>query len=348
MRYPSVLLPGLTALVALVFVAAVLGRWRSNRRPYLLLWSIGIATFGLGAAAEAAFGIWGWNPLLFRLYYLCGAILAAAWLGQGTVQLLGRAPWTRISLVVLTLLSLYGVYEVSRANLEPAFMARRIGDVVALEAAAPEALLEAAGQAVATPRGALMDAWARAVAQHAGVDYGEVSQAPERIPYGLRKGNVAVGTAAMVESLGIEVPQSSAATGTAVYVVEGEQVRGYLELLPPLEMNGSAIIRATSNARSITPLFNVYGTLGLAGGAVYSALLFFRKRTLYYRMLGNVLIAAGALAPALGGTLSKAGLPYAVQISNLIGIVVIYAGFLQATRTDVPVPAQRQVKEQPA
>ncbi len=347
MHLPSVLLPGLTALVALVFVAAVLQRWRSNRRPYLLLWAIGIAAFGLGTAAEAAFGLWGWNPLLFRLYYLCGAILAAAWLGQGTVQLLGRAPWTRISLVVLTLLSLYGVYEVSRAKLEPAFMARRIGDVVALEGAAPEALLTTAGQAVATPRGALMDAWARAVAQRAGVDYGEVTEAPERIPYGLRKGNVAVGTAAMVESLGLEVPQTSA-TGTPVYVVEGEQVRGYLELLPPLEMNGSAIIRSSSNARSITPLFNVYGTLGLAGGAVYSALLFFRKRTLYYRMLGNVLIAAGALAPALGGTLSKAGLPYAVQVSNLIGIVVIYAGFLQATRTDVPVPAQRQVKEQPA
>ncbi len=348
MHLPSVLLPGLTALVALVFVAAVLQRWRSNRRPYLLLWAIGIATFGLGAAAEAAFGLWGWNPLLFRLYYLSGAILAAAWLGQGTVQLLGRAPWTRISLVVLTLLSLYGVYEVSRAKLEPAFMSRRIGDVVALEGAAPEALLATAGQAVATPRGALMDAWARAVAQRAGVDYGEVSQAPERIPYGLRKGNAAVGTAAMVESLGLEVPQSSAPTGTPVYVVEGERVRGYLELLPPLEMNGSAIIRSSSNARSITPLFNVYGTLGLAGGAVYSALLFFRKRTLYYRMLGNVLIATGALAPALGGTLSKAGLPYAVQVSNLIGIVVIYAGFVQATRTDVPVPAQHQVKEQPA
>ncbi|HSH80365.1 MAG TPA: hypothetical protein VLA19_17700 [Herpetosiphonaceae bacterium] len=348
MRFSSVLLPALTALVALVFVAAVLQRWRSNRRPYLLLWAIGIAAFGLGAAAEAAFGLWGWNPLLFRLYYLSGAILAAAWLGQGTVQLLGRAPWTRVSLVVLTLLSLYGVYEVSRAKLEPAFMARRIGDVVALEGAAPEALLESAGQAVATPRGALMDAWARAVAQQAGVDYGEVTQAPERIPYGLRKGDVAVGTAAMVESLGIEAPQASGASGTAVYVVEGERVRGYLELLPALEMNGSAIIRSSSNARSITPLFNVYGTLGLAGGAVYSALLFFRKRTLYYRMLGNVLIATGALAPALGGTLSKAGLPYAVQVSNLIGIVVIYAGFVQATRTDVPVPAQHQVKEQPA
>ena len=106
-------------------------------------------------------------------------------------------------------------------------------------------------------------------------------------------------------------------------------------------MHGSAIVRTTSNARTITPLFNVYGTLGLAGGAIYSAWLFFRKRTLYYRMLGNVLIATGALAPALGGTLSKAGFSHAVQVSNLIGIVVIFAGYLQATRTDAPVPAIR-------
>ena len=97
-------------------------------------------------------------------------------------------------------------------------------------------------------------------------------------------------------------------------------------------MNGSAIMRGTSNARAITPLFNVYGTLGLAGGAIYSAWLFFRKGVLYHRMIGNVLIATGALAPALGGTLSKAGFPYAVQVSNLIGIVIIYAGFVQAVR----------------
>ncbi len=105
---------------------------------------------------------------------------------------------------------------------------------------------------------------------------------------------------------------------------------------PPDDLNGSAIVRGTSNARSITPLFNVYGALGLAGGAIYSAYLFFRKGALYHRMLGNVLIAGGALAPAFGGTLSRAGFPYAIQISNLIGIVVIYAGYLQATRTETP------------
>ncbi len=325
------LLPGITAVLAAVFVVAVVRRWRRNRRPYLLLWSIGIGAFGLGAAAEAAFGLLGWHPLFFRLYYLCGAILTAAWLGQGTVQLLGRRPWTEVSLIVLALLSLYGVYEVARAELEPAFMTSRLGAVVGFQGTPPETVLRLAGTTVATPNGALMDVWARALADRAEVDYRAVREAPERIPYGLRRGNVAVGSARMVEALGLELP--AGAPEAAVYVVEGEVVRGVIELYPPSELNGSAIIRSTSNARSITPLFNVYGTLGLAGGAIYSAWLFFRKRVLYHRMMGNVLIATGALAPALGGTLSRAGFPYAVQISNLIGIVIIYAGFLEATRS---------------
>ncbi len=344
----SLLLPGLTAILAASFAVGVVRRWLHNRRPYLLLWAIGIGAFGLGSAAEALFALAGWNPFVFRMYYLCGAILAAAWLGQGPVQLLGRRPWPQVSLVALILLSLYGVYEVARAQLEPAFMSRRIGGLVGVGQTPPDEVLRLAGATVATPNGALMDAWARAIADRAGVNYRDVTGDPERIPYGLRRGDVAVGTARMLESLGVDDPSAAQAPSTLIYVVQGNDVRGSIELLPPAEMNGSAIIRNTSIARSITPIFNVYGTLGLAGGAIYSAYLFFRKRTLYYRMLGNVLIAAGALAPALGGTLSKAGLPYAVQISNLIGIAIIYAGFLQGTRTDAPIPVARTVEKQPA
>ena len=187
-----------------------------------------------------------------------------------------------------------------------------------------------------------MDLWARAVAERADVDYQTINAPPERVPYGLRRGGISVGTARMVEELGLVIPPSS--DSSVLYVVRDDTLLGAIGLQAPSEMHGSAIVRATSNARTITPLFNVYGTLGLAGGAIYSARLFFRKRTLYHRMLGNVLIATGALAPALGGTLSKAGFSHAVQISNLIGIVVIFAGYLQATRTDISAPAARTVR----
>jgi hypothetical protein len=51
------------------------------------VWGIGLALFGVGSFADAYSGI-AWHPLMFRLWYLGGAILNAAWLGQGTVYLL--------------------------------------------------------------------------------------------------------------------------------------------------------------------------------------------------------------------------------------------------------------------
>lgn len=326
------ILPLLTAMLAVPFVALVAARWRARRRPYLLLWAIGIATFGLGAAAEGLFHLFGWHALFFRAYYLCGAILTAAWLGQGTLQLLGKRPWPQFALVVLTLLSLYGVFEVGRAELEPAFMSDRIGAVRGLSGVSDAEALALAANAVAPAPGSIADVWARALAAKGGVTQGAASEL-ERLPHGLRRDGVAVGTSEMLEALGIATPDV-VVNGTPVWVVRGDTVAGVVELLPPAELNGSAILRTTSNARSITPLFNVYGTLGLAGGAIYSSWIFLRKQVLRDRMIGNILIATGALAPALGGTLSKAGFPYAVPLSNMIGIVIIFIGFLQATRSD--------------
>ncbi|GAC1643642.1 MAG: hypothetical protein NVS4B8_13800 [Herpetosiphon sp.] len=334
-----VLLPFITAAIALPFAILVLRRWQLNKRPYLLLWAVGIGAYGMGAGAEALFQGLGWHPVLFRLYYLCGAILTAAWMGQGTLQLLGKRPWPQIGLVGLTVLSVYGAFEVGRAGLQPAFMSDRVGDVQVLDGSSQQEVLRRAAAVVATPPGTVADVWARAI-QKRGGGTGGVSGAPEAVGQGLRRGSDAVGTRQMLDELGVAAPTADV-TGVPLYVVQGDAVIGVIGMLPAKELNGSAILRASSNARSITPLFNIYGTLLLAGGALYSAALFLRKHVLFYRMLGNILIAVGALAPALGGTLSKAGFTYAVQISNVIGIVVIFTGFIQAKRSDSAAPSTR-------
>lgn len=82
----------------------------------------------------------------------------------------------------------------------------------------------------------------------------------------------------------------------------------------------------------LTILLNIYGTITLVGGAIYSAFLFWRKQVLASRMYGNILIAAGALSPALGGTFLKAGLVDFLYLSELIGAVVMFAGFILATQ----------------
>ena len=86
---------------------------------------------------------------------------------------------------------------------------------------------------------------------------------------------------------------------------------------------------------ALTILLNIYGTLTLVGGAIYSAIIFWRKRVLFNRMIGNVLIAAGALAPAMAGSFVKMGLVDALYLSELIGVVLMYVGFIQATTVPV-------------
>ena len=94
------------------------------------------------------------------------------------------------------------------------------------------------------------------------------------------------------------------------------------------ELSGHAI--QTAGVRTLTPFFNLYGTVTLVGGAVYSAWIFWRKRVLLRRTIGNILIAAGAILPAFGGTFSRVGLPNALYLSELLGAVLLTLGFLRA------------------
>lgn len=95
------------------------------------------------------------------------------------------------------------------------------------------------------------------------------------------------------------------------------------------ELSGHAII--TPGIRILTPFFNLYGTITLVGGAAYSAWIFWRKRVLLHRAIGNILIAVGALAPAFGGAFSRFGVPYALYVGELLGAVLILARFVRAT-----------------
>lgn len=80
--------------------------------------------------------------------------------------------------------------------------------------------------------------------------------------------------------------------------------------------------------RIITPLFNSTGGFALIFGAVYSAWHFWRARTNAPRTVSNVLIAAGAFIPTVTGTLSRFGFTGTFFVGELLGIVVIFVGFL--------------------
>lgn len=213
------ILPAATTLVAFIFAFLVLRRWRYGRKPQSLFWGIGLLFFGGGAAMEMLHAIAGWNPLVFRLWYLFGAFFAAAWLGLGTAFLLMRRRRAWVLFAVLLAGSLFAAWRVFGAQLDPSQM---LGG----------------------------------------------------------------------------------------------------------EMSGHAIV--TPGVRILTPFFNLFGTILLVGGAIYSSWLFWRKRVLLNRVVGNILIAAGALFPAFGGVFQRAGVPALLYFSELLGVIVMFVGFQYA------------------
>ena len=234
----NTVLPLLSSLISFIFAFFVFNRYRARKGTHLLLWGIGTLFYGIGGFCEFYYGAFGWDPLIFRLWYLFGAILVAAWLGQGTVYLLAKPGWAKALMIVLLLGSLFAVYKVFTAELDPALMA------------------------------------------------------------------------------------ASGHTGS--------------------ELSGRAIV--TDGVRVLTPFFNLYGTLTLVGGAAYSAYIFWRKRILLHRAVGNILIAVGAMLPAFGGFFSRLQIPGALYLGEFLGIILLFLGFLRATigmsePVSVPAPA---------
>ncbi len=87
-----------------------------------------------------------------------------------------------------------------------------------------------------------------------------------------------------------------------------------------------------SPVRLTTPFFNIYGLLTLVGGAIWSAYLFWRKRVLPNRVIGNVLIAAGALLIGSASTLTRLGYGQFLYLGELLSAIIMFAGFRMAAR----------------
>ena len=223
MHYISIL----STIVTFIFTAAVFNRYRYKGGKHLLFWGVGLALYGIGTLTEAVLAF-TFTPLALRLWYLTGAMLTAAWLGQGTINLLVR-----------------------RRGIAPALN------------------------------------W------------------------------ILIAVSAIALVMVLAAPITSAASS---YNINNPVSAQYQEILT---RSGVIVL--------LTVLLNIYGTLGLVGGAIYSSYLFWRKRVLGNRVIGNILIAAGALMPAMAGSLIKAGLADWLYVSELLGVVLMFVGFLQAT-----------------
>ena len=224
-------LPFLSTLVTFGFAAAVFRRYLLRRGPHLLMWTIGLLLYGLGTLSEVLLSL-SFSAATLKLWYLCGAVLTAAWLGQGTVHLMVRK--NRIAWLLTSALGLVSLAALILVALAP-------------------------------------------------------------------------------------ITAAAASYQTAI----------------PVSTQYKDILIRSGAITALTILMNIYGTITMVGGAIYSAYLFWRKQVLLPRVVGNILIAAGALFPAMAGSFVKAGLVDALYISELLGAILMFIGFLNATSSPV-------------
>jgi hypothetical protein len=128
---------------------------------------------------------------------------------------------------------------------------------------------------------------------------------------------------------GEDIPAGAQTTTTTYRGEEVTVIRGLLPLGTPVRLT--------------TPFFNIYGLLTLVGGAIWSAYLFWRKRVLPNRVIGNVLIAAGALSIGFASTLTRLGYGQLLYLGELIAAVLMFTGFLTAAKPqpgEEPVPSK--------
>lgn len=225
--------PAISFILSSITAGLMLSKFIQKNNAQNLLWMLGLALYALGSLAEALYILMGWQEWIFRMWYLCGAILVAAWLGQGTVFLLLRRKIAIVLTIVLLTASIYAAWRILTAQLDPALLS---------------------------------------------VDTGLLS--------------------------------------------------------------GAAI--TSPGVRILTPFFNIYGTLALVGGAIYSTIGYWRKKSHPHRAVGTALIAVGALFPAVGGSLVRLGYPAGLYFFEMIGAIFLLTGTF---RSVTPFGSQRRPEE---
>jgi hypothetical protein len=111
-------IPLASSIVSVGFAVTVLDQFFARRKPYQLIWAIGLFMYFISTGSEFWVGTWGLNETIYRLWYLFGAIFVAAYLGMGTLYLLVPRRIAHIIMAILLVASFYAVFRVFTASLD--------------------------------------------------------------------------------------------------------------------------------------------------------------------------------------------------------------------------------------
>src|SRR3984893_4169792 len=126
-------IPVLTTLLSVFFLGRIVPHYLAKRSSYLLWWTLGVLTFGLGTLTESINAIFGWSEWNSKVWYIVGALLGGYPLAQGTIYLLMKKRFADISAVVCSAVILVAAVCVLSSPIEipEGFDQRRTGRVFA-------------------------------------------------------------------------------------------------------------------------------------------------------------------------------------------------------------------------
>jgi hypothetical protein len=332
----AVVLPALTSLLALVFALALLDQWFERRRGFQAIWALGMLFFAIGSACETVGASLPadqqWPELLYRTWYLTGAVFTAAWLGLGTAYLLGK---TRFGYAYAVLVFFGGFLAFVARN---TYNAGTIGVLVFIAA-----LVIMIAIAVETyfqnERWPMIAALTVVVASFAGAFFAFTDPITGPLPAG---GSVPTGAAitgpVRIISLFMNVPGGIA-------LILGALFSAYI-FMPKKRVLDYSLDAGQSGDQF---LFNIFlaivaipvNFVASLPGAIKA--LFTGK--IHSRVPSTLLIAIGGIVVSSADTLSRMGSTTFYSGAKLLALVLIFAGFLISTEVfrEIRVPFTHRV-----
>jgi hypothetical protein len=309
----NAVLPLASSTVSFIFAAMVLLQWRAKRRSFQLVWAVGLTWYGISSGAEFVGAAAGWNQVLYRLWYLTGALYVAAFLGAGTVYLLRRS---RFGYFAAASIFLGGLLALAAVRRYPG--SELTGRVTALAA-----LSAAIAVAYTT---------ARDRRRSADVVMGFLA-----------------GAAVVVAVLVLTAPLGSPgyAVDPVTQVPVGNAMPNRLRVLSgPFNVAGALCLvfgglfsayvympkRKLMRGRHLPPVAaQLYGATAIAVNLVASlpgAAVALVTGRLNSRVPATMLIAAGGFIPSITSGLNRFGVTWSFFLGELVGVLLIFIGFL--------------------
>ena len=309
----SIFLPLASMAVTALFSLLVLGQWRERRRSFQLVWACGLAFYSVGAGCEFAGALFGWNQVLYRAWYLGGAVLTAAFLGMGTVYLLRRS---RFGYFAAFAIFLGGLLALAAGRSYPGSQATAVAVFVVATAGASAIVYTTARHreisAHVTMALLLVASLAATVA---------VITAPVAVPgYVLNPATHAPIGAGFPGYVRVLTPTFNVAG--ALCLVFGAIFSAYVYMPKRKLLRGRRLPPVLAQLYGATAVvINFFSSLPAASAA-------FARGELNSRVPATILIAAGGFVPSVTSGLNRFGITWAFFLGELLGAVLIMAGFL--------------------